>query len=154
MGDPLYHMVPHSDDGMMHQVAPFPHGLEELVAGLKARPGYLFNLIDQVQVDESTRGLYFVVRMQGTNSYHPERGNTYPVYHYFTVPAVKYKKESWLQWLFDCLRKVDDHELAEWFRINEIRPFAPIHDDLSLDHHDPYIVRITSDWIEKIYHVA
>lgn len=134
------------------QGAPWPTELEEIVNKLQYRPGWRFKLEDierDPATDEhaATSGLTFIVMTLGYDTYHPERGEHYGVYHYFIVPAATYNRESWLRWVLDQLIKVETHEACEFFRIREQdpkgddyvdrRPFAPNHGP----GWDPYQVR-------------
>jgi hypothetical protein len=70
------------------------------------------------------------------DTYHPDRGRTYHVLHYFPVPAASYGRRSWQRWLFDRYVDVLTHEGAEMFVIDGERPYAPHH----YDGADPYVV--------------
>lgn len=140
------------------QVAPYPNVLEDLVAHLRYRPGWRVALEDIVRDPASShgaeaRGLTFIVTTLGFDSYHPERGETYRVNHYFPVPAATYNYASWQRWLLDCILKVESHEACEFFVLEydegvregapddadglvRRRPFAPTHGPGD----DPYII--------------
>lgn len=45
----------------------------------------------------------------------------------FPVPTATYNERTWRRWVFDCCRRVENHELGEWFRDGSERPFAPLH---------------------------
>lgn len=38
-----------------------------------------------------------------------------------------YNEKTWRRWIFEMCRRVENHELGEWFRVGEERPFAPMH---------------------------
>lgn len=105
----------------MHQSAPYPHVLADLVSRLRFRPGWTFDLFDQVRdKDAATRepttdGLTLDIVTKGYDSYHPERGETYRVHHYRIVPAATYNEQSWQRWLLEQCMIVDDHEACEFF---------------------------------------
>lgn len=120
---------------MMKQTAPYPHELARLVEELEFRPGWTFTLGD-VDRGQGSEGLTFVVVTLGYNSYHPERGERYSVYHYFPVPPAAYDRRSWRRWLFEQLLLVDRHEAMEFFKVGGVRPYAPHHGP----GNDPYIV--------------
>lgn len=116
----------------MQQIAPFPDALADLVKRLAYRPGWRFYLedVDRDRDAEGNvvgKGLTFVVRTRGYNSYRPSDGETYSVCHYFIVPAATYDERAWMRWLFDRLVDVETHECMEFFRIDKKRPFAPNH---------------------------
>lgn len=149
----------------MRQYAPFPTILADLVANLRYRPGWHFELkdIERDHADShgaAAGGLTFVGitgDYEGPNgsfrgamdAYHPDRPR--PVYFYFPVPAATYNEGSWLRWLFDRILEVERHEAMEHFQLlrfgpyegqdgqeREIidRPFAPTHGPGD----DPYII--------------
>lgn len=117
--------------------APFPDELADLVANLSYRPGWKFELTDQHDRGQGSRGLTFVVVSQGYDTYNPERGETYRVQHFFPVPPAAYNRASWQRWILDCLIGIETHEVCEFMVIDGERPFAPIH----APGHDPYVVR-------------
>lgn len=127
----------------MHQAAPFPHVLADLVERLSYREdrGWQVWLAD-IERDPGAAGLTLVVERCGPDSYHPE--NTIRVSHYFPVPPATYDSRSWQRWLFDRLGDVDTHERCEDFQVRDspgsehvTRPYAPSHGP----GNDPYLVR-------------
>lgn len=145
-------------DKLNTQVAPYPNDLENLVEHLRYRPGWRVALRDIVRDPASSHGaeasgLTFIVTTLGYNSYHPERGETYRVNHYFPVPAATYNRASWQRWLLDCILKVESHEACEFFALEYDegvpegapddasglvvrRPYAPTHGPGD----DPYVI--------------
>lgn len=117
------------------QEAPYPTVLAELVDSMEYRPGWRFN-VEHTDRGQGSCGLTFVVRSLGYNSYHPDRGETYGVFHYFPVPPAAYNRQSWLRWLLDRLIEVERHEACEFFQIAGERPYAPHHGP----GNDPYII--------------
>jgi hypothetical protein len=61
------------------------------------------------------------------------------VNHYFPIPTATYNMKSWRRWVFECCRRVEDHELGEWFLLDGARPFAPQH----FPGADPYTIHET-----------
>jgi hypothetical protein len=127
----------------MHQSAPFPHALADLVERLSYRRdrGWRIELAD-IERDPGSGGLTLIVQRCGPDSYHPE--NTIRVSHYFPVPPATYDQRSWRRWLFDRLGDVDTHERCEDFLVRDApgsehvtRPYAPSHGP----GNDPYLVR-------------
>jgi hypothetical protein len=129
-------------EALMHQVAPYPHVLAELVDALEYRRhlGWKVWLDDDLQRDKpgrhsgESRGMTLVVQRHGPNTYRPDE--VMVVNHYFPVPPATFSQASWQRWLFDQLGKVDDHERMEDFVIAGHRPYAPVHKP----GEDPYIV--------------
>jgi hypothetical protein len=126
----------------MHQTAPYPHLLEDLVSKLTYRKhlGWRVWLDEDLQRDKpgrhsgESRGLTLVVQRRGPDTYHPDE--IIAVNHYLPVPAATYDERSWRRWLFDRLGDVDTHERMEDFVISGARPFAPQHGP----GNDPYRV--------------
>ena len=112
------------------QVAPYPEALAELIENMRYRPGWLFHL-EHVNRGQGSEGLTLSVTSLGYDTYHPERGETYRVIHYFPVPPAAFDKRAWERWLLDCLIEIETHECCEFFRFEEEdvgrRPFAPNH---------------------------
>jgi hypothetical protein len=102
--------------------------LASLVFRLQCKPGWTFALLDE------DGALRFVVTVPGFDSYNQERRLT--VSHFFPVPITTYNERSWCRWLFEMCRRLENHELGEWFKVGDARPFAPMHGP----GEDPYTV--------------
>lgn len=137
----------------MQQYGPYPNDLENIVAHLHYRPGWLFTLSDIERDPESSHGaaaggLTLTITTLTHNSYDPALSKpfawreppSYRVHHYFIVPAATYNWTSWIRWVFDCIVKVETHECMEFFALESddglVRPFAPTHGPGD----DPYII--------------
>ena len=68
----------------MHQEAPYPRALADLVARLEYRPGWRFWL-GHLDRGQGSKGLTLDIVTLGYNSYRPQDGETYRVHHYFPV---------------------------------------------------------------------
>lgn len=112
--------------------------LRGLVALARCKPGWTFRLGTE---DGALRLIIFV---PGFDSYNPEQPLN--VNHYFPVPAASYNEKTWRRWLFDMCRRVENHELGEWFMIDEERPFAPLHGP----GEDPYAVHEFRDPVDAL----
>lgn len=126
------------------QTATYPDVLAGLVGDLTYRPGWRFRLASDFPRDQDPesgevtgRGLTFIVTTVGYDSYHPDRGQTYRVNHFFPVPPATYDVRSWRRWLLDRLLEVERHEACEFFAIAGQRPYAPSHGP----GNDPYLIR-------------
>ncbi len=119
---------------VMHQEAPYPEVLSELVRELHYKSGWQFYLIDTNR-GQGSKGLTLVINITGPNSYHPEQSIS--VNHYMLVPPAAYDRRSWRHWLFDQVLLVERHEACEFFDIDGDRPYAPSHGP----GNDPYLVR-------------
>jgi hypothetical protein len=122
-------------DVTMHQEAPYPHELADLVSKLKYRPGWTFSLLDEDR-GQGSKGLTLVILTKGYDSYNPDAGEGYRIYHYMLVPPASYDRRSWVNWLFEQILLVERHECAEFFTIDGKRPRAPAHGPGS----DPYLM--------------
>jgi hypothetical protein len=100
---------------MMHQSAPFPTILKDLIDHLLYRPGWTFRLSDadrdkDINGNVVGFGLTLDILTLGRNSYRPGDGETYRVHHYFIVPAATYDERAWTRWLFNRLIDVETNE--------------------------------------------
>lgn len=108
--------------------------LRVLVTELSCRPGWEFSI--QPAGDEHQVMVELVISIPVIDS------RTYPqpglrrVNNHFAVPEVTYNRETWRRWVFTCCQKVDSHELMEWFKDRDERPYAPLHGP----GNDPYEV--------------
>lgn len=102
--------------------------LTTLVLKVECKPGWSFSLVDE------DGALRLVITVAGRDSYKPD----YPlrVSHFFPVPTATYNEKSWQRWIFEMCRRVENHELGEWFKVDGHRPFAPLHGP----GEDPYTV--------------
>lgn len=108
----------------MRQVAPYPDLLAGLVADLRYRPGWSFDLRDCGR-HAGAEGLTLVVSVETVNSF--DHDEPYTVTHYLWVPPESYGRSAWSRWLLDQILLVERHEAMENFRIGGSRPFAPGH---------------------------
>lgn len=118
----------------MRQVAADPDELFALVAGLRYKAGWTFDLSD-LDRGQGSEGLTLSICITVPDAYHPERARS--VVHYFPVPPAAYDMRSWRRWVFDRIGDVDDHERCECFEIDGQRPYAPSHGP----GNDPYLIR-------------
>jgi hypothetical protein len=117
------------------QTAPYPDELADLVSTMSYRPGWQF-VLEHLDRGQGSEGLTFKVLTKGYDTYNPERGETYCVWHYFPVPPAAYDRRAWQRWLLDQLLDVEIHEACEFFQIGGERPFAPNHGP----GRDPYTI--------------
>lgn len=123
------------DEKVLHQVAPWPQTLDDLVAETTYRPGWHLAL-EELERDPGSSGLTLCIYTKGFDTYNVDQGETYRVLHQFPVPPATYNEESWKRWILDCLLKVETHECCEFLQIKGTRPFAPHHGP----GWDPYII--------------
>ncbi len=81
------------------------------------------------------------ITVHGRDSY---TGRPLSVCHLFPAPIATYNEKSWRRWIFEMCRRVENHELGEWFKIDGRRPFAPLHGP----GEDPYTVHEFRDDID------
>jgi hypothetical protein len=112
------------------------HVLSALVERASCKPGWWFHLQTE---DDSLR---LVITVSGVDSYNPD--NPLRVAHFFPVPTATYNEKTWRRWIFECCRRVENHELGEWFKIGNERPFAPLHGP----GEDPYTVHEFRDEVD------
>ncbi len=93
-------------------------------------------MIEDIDRGQGSQGLTLKILTKGYDSYHPEDGENYRVWHYMPVPPAAYDERSWRRWLFEQFLLVERHEACEFFRIGKKRPYAPHHGP----GNDPYIV--------------
>ena len=104
--------------------------LAAIVTKVKCKPGWSFRLKSE------DGALRLVIRIPGFDSRTPSLEVPFVVDHYFPVPTATYNERTWRRWIFEMCRRVENHELGEWFRIGAERPFAPLHGP----GEDPYTV--------------
>lgn len=103
--------------------------LTQLVSKVKCKPGWAFRLM----TSEVTGGLELIVSIP----IHDSRGGGITrINNHFPVPLTTYNMKSWRRWIFECCRKVEDHELGEFFMVDGERPFSPLH----FPGADPYTI--------------
>lgn len=118
----------------MHQAAPFPQVLADLVKDLNYARDWRFSMTNMDR-GQGSSGLTLIINIHEPDSYNPDR--TISVNHYFPVPPAAYDMRSWRRWLFECIMLVHRHEAMENFKIGDERPYAPSHGP----GNDPYMVR-------------
>jgi hypothetical protein len=153
------------------EVGPYPHELEELVKGCVLEPGWHATLQTRKRDEDfgngEASGLTLVIVTLTYDTYHPERGRSYAVQHFFPVPITTWNRQSWMRWLFDQYTSVLVHEAMEFFQVpaecdcgatttadgtrlhevtcsigSKVRPYAPNHGP----GENPYTVReLTTD---------
>jgi len=102
--------------------------LRDLVNRITCKPGWILSLKD----DDGA--LRLVIRVFGPDSTKPD--SRIRIAHLFPVPTATYNFKTWRRWVFDCCLKVENHEMSEWFRVDDIRPFPPLHGP----GEDPFII--------------
>jgi hypothetical protein len=117
---------------LLTQTAPWPYALEDLVRRSvhRAHEGWTVRLVSDFARDENAagevvgHGTTLIITTKGYDSYHPERGETYRVIHYFPVPPAAYDERSWRRWLLERVLEIERHEACEFFQIGGERPYA------------------------------
>lgn len=113
--------------------------LRKVVAGVTGKPGWQFRLLDDPEEGFRLR----ITDTRCVDAYEPDR--SMPLAHFFPVPTATYNEASWRRWVFECCRGVENHELGEWIRWGDERPFAPLHGP----GENPYYVREFRSDVER-----
>lgn len=134
------------DDGKMHQEAPYPEVLADLVHRVQYRDNWTLRLAT-IDRGQGSQGLTLIITARVPNS--RSRHEAISVNHYMPVPPAAYDERSWTRWLFEQLLLVERHEAMEFFAvldrhrdggdevITEERPYSPSHGP----GNDPYMIR-------------
>lgn len=113
--------------------------LKELVPLLSYKPNWKLYLDFETSID-GAGGWHFFVISSTEDSLDPNAAMR--VRHGFLVPAASYNRDTWAAWLFNRVRDVEVHEAGEFFRIDNLREFAPHHSN----GEDPYLVWHIGDY--------
>jgi hypothetical protein len=141
-----------SEIRLMHQQAPYPVILADLIETFRFKPGWRFEMrtVDRDEQNSWRRnltaaelidapaehcvGLTLLIYPGTTNSYNPticEYGdhmvNDYGVVHLMPVPAATYNLLSWQNWLLEQCLLVEKHEICEFACFDGQQIFGPIH---------------------------
>ena len=116
--------------------------LRRIVSETSCKPDWHF------AVRKSEGALRLVITVPGVDSWDENVPRT--VSHWFPVPPATYNERAWQRWIFECCRGVENHELGEWFRVGERRPFLPLHGPgeipyLVVEYRDTVDARTTQD---------
>ena len=84
--------------------------LRDLVRRASCKPGWVFRLLDS---DEE--GLRLRITVTGPDAREPGEGIT--VHNFFPVPTATYNEKTWRRWIFEQCRRVENHELGEFFMV-------------------------------------
>lgn len=109
----------------MRQIAPEPKLLTGLVERLKYKAGWKFTLGD-IDRGQGSEGLTLIILVTSPDSSDPEHA-TIRVNHYMIVPPAAFDERAWCRWLFDQILLVEQHEAAEFFRVDGVKIFGPHH---------------------------
>lgn len=120
---------------VLRQEAPYPDALEAMIADIHYKAGWDFSLYPAKR-GQGCIGLTLAITITAPDTNNLSRLVT--VVHYMIVPAATYNPRSWRKWLFDQIMLVEQHEAAEFFRIGDVQPFAPLHGEGD----DPYMIAI------------
>lgn len=116
-----------------------PSFLRPLVEAIDYKPGWMFDLRwNPGEFGQKVLQLSVVSWTTDSFDFTKQR----QIQHLFLVPMASYTRNTWAAWIFDRVRDIETHEAGEFFRINNVREFAPHHSD----GEDPYRVWFVSDW--------
>ena len=113
--------------------------LRRLVSEVQYKPGWRFRIVEE---DGALR--LVITDTKCIDAYHPHdlMGS---LSHYHPVPIAEYNEKSWKRWIFEQCRRVENHEIGEWLRWGEERPFAPLHGP----GEDPYTIHEYRDDVDR-----
>lgn len=114
--------------------------LVDLVRRTKCKPGWHFSIVNR----DGARRL--VITVAGFDSSRPSEKVPKVVQHPFPVPEAEYNAKSWQRWIFEQCRRLENHELGEWFRVDADRPYLPLH----APGEDPYTVHEFRDPVDAL----
>jgi hypothetical protein len=102
--------------------------LRSLVASLRYRPGWTFCLQGGAATTTGEAGqvLMLVVEASLLDATDDYGGMTF-FRHPFAVPPVQWDRARWTRWLIDVIHLIEIHEMCEWFKVGDERPFRPQH---------------------------
>jgi hypothetical protein len=112
--------------------------LRRLVSEVEYKPGWRFRIVNE---DGALR--LVITDTQCIDAYNP--GTPFPLSHYHPVPIAEYNEKTWKRWIFEQCRRVENHEIGEWLRWGEERPFAPLHGP----GEDPYTIHEYRDDVDR-----
>lgn len=78
-----------------------------------------------VRDDESNYAVLYIF-ITAPNSYREDREDRH-TRHEFVVPVATYDRDNWIRWVFECVKRIEIHEVCEWFKILGVRAYPPNH---------------------------
>lgn len=114
--------------------------LQKVVDNTHCLPGWSF------RTKTEDGALRLVIRVEGYDSSYPSEDIPRCTDHFFPAPIATYNYQSWRRWIFECCRRVMNHELGEWFCVDGVRPFQPLHGP----GEDPYTVHEFRDTADAL----
>jgi len=105
--------------------------LRKVVDEVEGMPGWSFDIATDRETGTPVLRIHHLDCM---DAYQPDR--KMPLTHSFPIPTTTYNEKSWRYFVFNCYRAVMNHELGEWVRWGDERPFAPLHGP----GENPYVV--------------
>lgn len=124
-----------------------PPGLRDIVKRTAYKPGWTLSLSLFAEGGEPRCWALHIVS-DTADSY--DHSKPMRVRHEFLVPPASYNRDTWIAWVFDRIRQVEDHEAGEFFMVDGVdgvdgvRVFAPHHGN----GEDPYRVWFVGDYAD------
>lgn len=142
------HYTPENAPQGMRQYAPFPYELLDVVMNAKYPPE-----IDEAYLIDAERdhpgvhsggagGLSLILHVVSPDAY---KDRAREVNHLFPVPAATFNRDAWSRWLFDRIADMRMHELMEYYQVDGIKPFQPLHGPGD----NPYVVHVASTDLQR-----
>lgn len=107
--------------------------LRDLVDAAEYKPGWTMHIEDE---DGDLR--LVLTDMKCIDAY---TGKHMHLAHYHPVPPAFFTADAWQRWIYERCRATENHEIGEWLRWGNHRPFAPMHGP----GEDPYTVQHVRD---------
>lgn len=111
--------------------------LRKLVEEVSYKPGWELKIVEE---DGALR--LKMTDWQCVDAYNP--GVSFPLSHFHPVPIATYNEKTWKRWIYEQCRRTENHEIGEWLRWGDDRPFAPLH----APGEDPYTVHEFRDNVD------
>ncbi len=108
-----------------------PEHLREIVRSITYKPRWQFYIAGFME-DNQLKGWALYIISDSVDSY--DHTKPMRVRHEFLIPPASYNRQTWIGWVFDRIRQVEDHEAGEFFMVDGVREFAPHHGN----GEDPY----------------
>lgn len=107
--------------------------LEALIPQITYKPNWEIYVGREVAEDGAGGWKLFIISHTDNSINRPGKIR---VRHEFIIPAASYNRDTWIAWVFDRFRDVETHEAGEFFRVDDVRVFAPHHGN----GENPYLV--------------
>jgi hypothetical protein len=98
--------------------------LAALIPRITYKPGWTFELAE-IDRGQGCQGLTLMIAAVLADSTNPT--NTVGVLHLMPVLPAAYDEDSWTAWVMEQIHLVEQHEMLEFFKVDDHAPFWPGH---------------------------